>query len=289
MNNHARVPDCCRSRSAPGFTLIELSIVLVIIGLVVGGVLVGSDLIEAAKVRAAGGQIEEYELAIGSFRLKYNALPGDLTASQSMAFGMTPRTDSALYCSGGDQRIYTYSGGACGKDYSTYRLGSENIIFWRDLSQAGMIKESFVTATETIWVREITQSQLTTFIPASKLDGNFITFGSFDYPAASSRRPFYPAPATFYMIKGVTGTDYANLIDKLAIKPLLAFAFDSKFDDGIPNTGIVRAADANANSSTPAYSAGTYPSTCRTAVNEYATALGEPGCRLLIKSKAWPQ
>ena len=35
-----------------GFTLIELSIVLVIIGLIVGGVLVGQDLIRAAKIRA---------------------------------------------------------------------------------------------------------------------------------------------------------------------------------------------------------------------------------------------
>ncbi len=35
-----------------GFTLIEMSIVLVIIGLIVGGVLVGQDLIRAAEVRA---------------------------------------------------------------------------------------------------------------------------------------------------------------------------------------------------------------------------------------------
>ena len=34
-----------------GFTLIELSIVLVIIGLIVGGVLVGQDLIAAAQTR----------------------------------------------------------------------------------------------------------------------------------------------------------------------------------------------------------------------------------------------
>jgi prepilin-type N-terminal cleavage/methylation domain-containing protein len=35
-----------------GFTLIELSIVLVIVGLIVGGVLVGQDLIRSAAVRA---------------------------------------------------------------------------------------------------------------------------------------------------------------------------------------------------------------------------------------------
>ncbi len=43
-----------------GFTLIELSIVLVLIGLIVGGVLVGQDLIRAAKLRAQIGQIEKF-------------------------------------------------------------------------------------------------------------------------------------------------------------------------------------------------------------------------------------
>lgn len=46
-----------------GFTLVELSIVLVIIGLVVDGVLVGQDLFCAAAVRATISQIEKYNTA----------------------------------------------------------------------------------------------------------------------------------------------------------------------------------------------------------------------------------
>ncbi|MCC7259610.1 MAG: type II secretion system protein, partial [Alphaproteobacteria bacterium] len=41
-----------------GFTLVELSIVMVIIGLIVGGVLVGQNLIKAAEMRATIQQIE---------------------------------------------------------------------------------------------------------------------------------------------------------------------------------------------------------------------------------------
>src|SRR5271170_3878378 len=60
------------------FTLIELSIVLVIIGLIVGGVLVGQDLIKAAQIRATVTQLEKYNTSVNTFRGKYNGLPGDL-------------------------------------------------------------------------------------------------------------------------------------------------------------------------------------------------------------------
>ncbi len=60
-----------------GFTLIELSVVLVIIGLLIGGVLVGRDLIESGKIRAQLKQLEDMEGQINTFRIKYNCLPGD--------------------------------------------------------------------------------------------------------------------------------------------------------------------------------------------------------------------
>jgi prepilin-type N-terminal cleavage/methylation domain-containing protein len=47
-----------------GFTLIEVSIVIVVIGLIFGGVLLGRDLITAAQVRSTISQIEEYNTAI---------------------------------------------------------------------------------------------------------------------------------------------------------------------------------------------------------------------------------
>jgi prepilin-type N-terminal cleavage/methylation domain-containing protein len=75
--------------SQQGFTLIELSIVLVIIGLIVGGVLVGQDLIRAAAVRGQISQIEKYQTAVNTFRTKYDGLPGDL--SNAANFGFQPR------------------------------------------------------------------------------------------------------------------------------------------------------------------------------------------------------
>lgn len=60
-----------------GFTLVELSIVLVIIGLIVGGVLVGRDLIRATEIKDVYEEKERIITAINTFRLKYNCLPGD--------------------------------------------------------------------------------------------------------------------------------------------------------------------------------------------------------------------
>src|SRR6185312_11880077 len=78
------------ARYRSGFTLIELSIVLVIIGLIVGGVLVGQDLIRAAEIRATVGQYEKYNAAINTFRSKYNGIPGDLLEASATAFGLCP-------------------------------------------------------------------------------------------------------------------------------------------------------------------------------------------------------
>src|SRR5665213_3308988 len=71
------------------FTLIELSIVLVIIGLIVGGILVGQDLIKAAEVRAQISQIEKYSSAVNTFRAKFAAIPGDMALITANQFGFS--------------------------------------------------------------------------------------------------------------------------------------------------------------------------------------------------------
>ncbi|MEQ1705663.1 MAG: prepilin-type N-terminal cleavage/methylation domain-containing protein [Rickettsiales bacterium] len=87
-----------------GFTLVELSIVLVIIGLLVGGVLVGRDLIEAGKIRAQITQIETIETEINTFKLKYNCLPGDCQNATDL-FGTTSPSGKTIYNGDGNGNI----------------------------------------------------------------------------------------------------------------------------------------------------------------------------------------
>jgi prepilin-type N-terminal cleavage/methylation domain-containing protein len=75
-----------------GFTLVELSIVLVIIGLIIGGVLVGQDMIKAAEIRSTVSQIQSYDTAANTFRDKYEYVPGDVAASKVTILGLTTRT-----------------------------------------------------------------------------------------------------------------------------------------------------------------------------------------------------
>ena len=93
------------------FTLIELSIVMVIIGLLVGGVLVGNDLIYAASVRAQIAQIQDIETQINTFKIKYNCLPGDC-ANATDFFGTTSLQGDAVNNGNGDGIIKSTYGNA---------------------------------------------------------------------------------------------------------------------------------------------------------------------------------
>lgn len=60
-----------------GFTLIELSIVLVIIGLLVSGILVAQSLIDSANLQSQVRQFQQLDAAVASFKSRYKAIPGD--------------------------------------------------------------------------------------------------------------------------------------------------------------------------------------------------------------------
>src|SRR5262249_9059877 len=77
-------------QSPDGFTLVELSIVLVIIGLITGGILVGRDLIHAAEIRSTVAQEEKLNVAAQTFRTKYNCLAGDCADAATFGFDVCP-------------------------------------------------------------------------------------------------------------------------------------------------------------------------------------------------------
>ncbi|MEQ8735957.1 MAG: prepilin-type N-terminal cleavage/methylation domain-containing protein [Rhodospirillaceae bacterium] len=69
--------------SSRGFTLIEMSIVLVIIGLIIGGILKGQEIIESSRQKNIITQIDAVRSAVNTFADKYQALPGDYRLAQT--------------------------------------------------------------------------------------------------------------------------------------------------------------------------------------------------------------
>jgi prepilin-type N-terminal cleavage/methylation domain-containing protein len=61
-----------------GFTLVEISIVMIIIGLLIGGVFSGMKLIDNANVQKMVQDLKAIEAATLTFRDTYRALPGDI-------------------------------------------------------------------------------------------------------------------------------------------------------------------------------------------------------------------
>jgi len=165
-----------RNETVGGFTLIELSIVLVIIGLIVGGVLVGQDLIRAAYVRAQITQIEKYNTAVNTFYGKYQALPGDMNISTATAFQFTIGTG----CNGsygqrnGDGQIEGGTSSISDLGQMSYETG----LFWQDLSSSvagNLIEGQFTGGGAGIGcalVSDVPGTAIGEYIPAAKIGAN---------------------------------------------------------------------------------------------------------------------
>jgi prepilin-type N-terminal cleavage/methylation domain-containing protein len=231
---------CKRSR---GFTLIEMSIVLVIIGLVVGGVLVGQDLIRAAYVRAQISQIEKFNTAVNTFYGKYQGLPGDLNASVASTNGFAARGVLAGQGDGNGIIEGSYNG-AMADGYC--ELEGETAAFWVDLTSANgqnlnLIDSSFnLGSTNTscaCYVGLYDNStgpahNISNYFPAAKLgQGNYV------YVWSQSGFNYYGLSVITDMVGGGQGG-----IDSVAgMSVSVAYNIDKKIDDGQAQTGRVQA------------------------------------------------
>jgi prepilin-type N-terminal cleavage/methylation domain-containing protein len=218
--------------SEKGFTLIELSIVLVIIGLIVGGVLVGQDLIKAAEIRATVGQEEKYNAAINTFRTKFNGIPGDLLATQVSAFGICPSPAGVYTCgvggAGGGDGNGMIEDGAVNQNSPA----GEPLLFWQQLSLANLVDGSFGSPITAAY-QAAAASTPTLYFPGAKMGrGNMWTVGS------TQGLNYYILGSAALSAVGAAGTATYNYT--VSITPIEAYNIDIKIDDGAPNTGIVQ-------------------------------------------------
>lgn len=221
-----------------GFTLIELSIVLVVIGLIVGGVLVGRDLIYAAETRAQISQIERYQSAVNTFRGKYDYIPGDIAAAAAAQFGFLAR--GSFPGEGDGNGILDGNvagvGGSCMAIYQCPAFG-ENVVFWRDMSAARLVDGSFTAASFTN--TSFSGTAIDLYLPKAKVSSGYIFAwsGGWGLNSASGHDG-----KNYFGIAKVTGANsgggYAHLHCCAVAQ---AYAIDKKMDDGLPQYGNVLA------------------------------------------------
>ena len=214
------------------FTLIELSIVLVIIGLIVGGVMTGIDLVNAANIRAQISQIEKYQTAVHTFQLKYGYLPGDIPEPAASGFGFVIGHRGNCAGTGDGDGLLEGTWTCAGQGG---QMGNGEIaMFWSDLSNAGLIDQKFNFAAYADTFINIT----TGYYPKAKLSGSVYVsdMACGDWPTCVA------ATGTNYFIisnVGGIGTGPVEIAGTPSLTVQQAYAIDSKIDDGMPQTGNV--------------------------------------------------
>ena len=202
-----------------GFTLVELSIVLVIIGLLIGGILVAQSMIDSSKVSSFVAQIQQADAAVASFKDRFRYLPGD----------------APNYSSVGDGDGYIDCGSVCGATNHIGNWRGEIANFWNNI-------DSNTYAASGV---NVSTSGSSKNVPLSKLgkSGSSIV--------ASAKSPSYAnwvadttSPANYYAILGPSATTQIGIYyfsttsaTTAAVKPTNALALDRKIDDGVANTG----------------------------------------------------
>ncbi len=162
-----------------GFTLIELSIVLVIIGLLVGGVLKGKSMIENAKQKRVKTDIDGTMAAVYSYQDKFGYLPGDDPKDRSTELGAT-----GCAAGGGNGLFDTTAEAACA---------------WQEMVGAGFISGNPAVSSGSV--------------KKSPYGGNY------DLNASAGK----------------------NFISTANIPADAAGALDTKYDDGVYNSGDIQA------------------------------------------------
>lgn len=194
------------------FSLVELSIVLVILGLLTGGVLAGKSLIRAAEIRNVIKFQTTMATSVYTFRDKYFAIPGDMTNASSF-WPTAGNGDGDGYINWSSERNYV-------PDH-LYRAGLVNVTL---LSNA-------IYGTSPYYNTPGEPSGVISYVGAAS--------GYADLYANS--------PPRGSLVKGVglqTGTVVlGTFINGPAMVAEEAWGIDTKLDDGLSNSGKFFAMD----------------------------------------------
>jgi hypothetical protein len=191
------------------FSVLEMSIVLVVIALILASVMVGQNFVARARLDAIIADIKKISNSVEQFEKLYQGLPGDLANTAQLP------TISALPAA------------VAGNGNGLVDTSAEALNFWLHLALSGLYPGNF----------DISSS----YVPTNNTAAGGIPPGPIETSGYSVNND-----ATYgltYVFSGFpSGT--ANYTTSI-ISPVDAYYIDNKIDDGNPDTGIVRAFDGS--------------------------------------------
>ena len=218
-----------------GFTLVEMAIVMVIIGFIVGGVLVGKDLIREAELKSVVQDVQNYKTAVGTFQIKYLALPGDMVNAFDF-WNPNCGTDALA------------PAGCNGDSDGRVEIGGENLRAWQHLSLSGILDNTYTGVKRSTTPPASNDGDILAGenVPASKISG--AAFGFYYNTGVYGREGNY-----FEFGQG-TG----NRADSGIIPAREASVIDQKVDNGLADSGSIVANDNNCVTGTALTAPATY-------------------------------
>lgn len=214
-----------------GFSLVELSVVLVILGLLTGGILAGQALIHASELRSISADITRFRTAFAAFQEKYNALPGDMTnatsywtAAAAGAACITATSTGTATCDGNGSQTIGLNG-----------VSNENFRAWQHLANAGMLEGRFSGVAGSGGANHAVAGENT---PPGKISNSLYNVEFIGVYTAASPSAFYfdrQYGNVFRYGKGdTTGWPTVGAITAPEL-----WNIDTKMDDGMPGLGTV--------------------------------------------------
>jgi prepilin-type N-terminal cleavage/methylation domain-containing protein len=224
---------------ATAFSLVELSIVLVILGLLAGGVLSGQALIRAAELRSVTTDISTIQSSSYTFRDKYFHLPGDMpnaTRFWGAAGTSTTGNDEACYTASSTDKP-TCNGNGNGRIDSGHSTSTaaERGHYWKQLANAGLIEGQY-TGYHGPYASEMRKGGVNA--KGSKVSGTHwnIAYVSVGVPTGDER--FYDSVDT-NMVE-LTLDFNVTEVQRSLFRPEDQWNIDTKIDDGKPGMGVIR-------------------------------------------------
>ncbi len=204
---------------------------LVILGLLVGGVLTGADLIKSAALRSQMAQLSSYQGAVNSFRDKFNAIPGDMSASMATRLNFKARS-GGIGSGNGNGVIEGFAGYCCNV------AAGEGILLWSDLASAGLIEGDYTTGSGTTNPSSFVTSDFDRYYPAAKLgSSNFVVPWSGEKSSGNNWRQNGITSLNIISINVMNTAGYLQTTPNIQVEQL--YAIDTKMDDSQPLTGKI--------------------------------------------------